>query len=137
MADQGETEDGGDRSTGPVRDNLKATRAYGCLFALLLGGALAVVVFLGNVMGDCSPGPDCHDNEGAHILADLSLALPIAAVLGVGVWLLTAALRAALRPFIAPRLLVVLLVALTLALVWFEFRPAFELFFRLADPGGR
>ena len=119
---------------GPVRQNLRAARAYGCLFATMLGAGMSFVVFLGNVMGDCEPGPGCHDHDGVHIARDLAVALPIAAVLGAGMWLLAAAVRAALQPVIGERAVILLLVALTLALVWFSFNPAFEAFFRWTAP---
>jgi hypothetical protein len=128
--------DSGDDLTGaPVRQNLKATRAYGCLLASLLGGAMSFVVFLGNIMGDCLPGPGCHDNDGVHIMKDLAVALPIAAVLGVGMWLFAAVVRAALQPIFGERLVILVLVALTLALAWFGFNPAMETFFQWTAPG--
>lgn len=128
--------DGTDEPTGgPVRQNLKAARGYGCLFATLLGAGMSFVIFVGNVMGDCEPGPGCHDHDGVHIMKDLAVALPIAAVLGAGMWLLAAAVRAAFQPIIGERAVILLLVALTLALVWFGFNPAFEAFFRWTAPG--
>jgi hypothetical protein len=130
-----EPDSGDELAGGPVRQNLKATRSYGCLFATLLGGSMSFVVLLGNVMGDCSPGPGCHDNDGVHIMKDLAVALPIAAVLGAGVWLLAAAIRASLQPIIGERLVILLLVALTLALVWFGSNPAMETFFQWTRPG--
>lgn len=116
------------------RGNLKATRAYGCLFAALMALGMSFVIFVGNVMGDCEPGPGCHDKDGVHILQDLALALPIATLLGIGMWLLAAALRAILRPMILEPAVGVLLVGLTLVLVWVCFDPAFETFFRLTTP---
>lgn len=107
------------------------SRAFGCLFAALLGGAMSFVIFLGNVMGDCEPGPGCHDNDGLHIFTDLAIALPIAAVLGAGVWLLASVVRMALRPLIDDRLASLILLVLTLALAWFAFDPTMETFFRL------
>jgi hypothetical protein len=130
-----EPDSGDELAGGPVRQNLKATRGYGCLFATLLGAAMSFVIFLGNIMGDCSPGPGCHDDDGVHILKDLAVALPIAAVLGAAMWLLAAAVRAALQPIVGERLVILLLVALILALVWFAFDPAMEIFFRWTVPG--
>jgi hypothetical protein len=128
--------DGGDGlNVGPVRQNLKATSAFGCVFAVLLPGGMSFAIFVGSIMGDCDPGPGCHDNDGIHILSGLAVALPIAASLSVGMWLLAAAIRAALRPIMGERPLFLLLTALTLALAWFAFGPAFELFFRWSAPG--
>ena len=121
-------------SGDPALGDLKATRTYGCLFATLLGLAMSFVVFLGNVMGDCEPGPGCHDNDDVQIMQDLAVVLPIAALLGTGMWLLAAVLRAVLRPMMHDVAVRVLLAALTLALVWVSFDPAFEAFFRLTTP---
>ena len=129
MDDQNGTDDGDEFTGSPVRENLNATRGYGCLAATLLGGAMFFVVLLGNVMGDCEPGPGCHDHDLVHIIEDLAVVLPITAALGSGVWLLAAVIRAALQPIIGGRLVVLLLIVLTLALVWWGFNPAFEVFF--------
>ena len=135
MAGYGDdTDDHNEVSDGPGAGNLKATRAYGCLFATLLGLAMSFVIFVGNVMGDCEPGSGCHDNDGVQIMQDLAVALPIAALLGIGMWLLAAALRAVLRPMMHERAVGVLLVGLTLMLIWLSFEPAFETFFRLTTP---
>jgi hypothetical protein len=96
---------------------------------------MSFVIFVGNVMGDCEPGPGCHDHDGIHIMQDLAVALPIAAVLGAGMWLVAAAVRAVFQPIIGERAAVLLLLALTLALVWFGFNPAFDAFFRWTAPG--
>lgn len=127
-------DNGDDLAVRFVRQAVNGSRAYGCLFAILLGGAMSFVIFLGNIMGDCTPGPGCHDHDGVHILKDLAVALPIAAVLGAGVWLIASVIRKALRPIIGDMLLSVLLVALTLALAWFAFDPAMETFFRWTAP---
>ncbi len=121
-------------SSDPAKGNLKAARAYGCLFATLLGLAMSFVVFLGNVMGDCEPGLGCHDNDGVHIMQDLAVVLPIAALLGIGMWLLAATLRAILCPMMHEVAVRVLLAGLTVALVWVSFDPAFETFFHLTMP---
>lgn len=126
--------DGDDLTVSPLRQNLKAGRAYGCLLATLLGGGMTFVIFLGNVMGDCTPGPGCHDHDGVHILKDLAFALPLAAALGAGMWLLASAIRAALRPILGEALVILLLVVLTLTLAWFGFSPTMEVFFRWALP---
>lgn len=128
------TDRGDDLAGRFVRQVVRGNRAYGCLFAILLGGAMSFVIFLGNIMGDCTPGPGCHDHDGVHILKDLAVALPIAAVLGAGVWLLANIIRSALRPIIGDRLVSLLLFALTLALAWFAFNPAMETFFRWTAP---
>lgn len=117
-----------------LRQAFRGTRAYGCLFAILLGAAMSFVIFLGNIMGDCPPGPGCHDHDGLHIVQDLAVALPMAALMGAGVWLLASAIRAVLQPVLGKRLVILLLVALTLALAWFGFQPAMELFFRWMLP---
>lgn len=130
-----ENDIGDDTRSGGVRRNLKSTRAFGCLFATLLGLAMSFALFVGNIMGDCEPDPGCHDNDGVHILQDLAVALPIAVILGIGVWFVTAVLRAVLRQMMNERLLSMLLFVLTLALVWFGFGPAFRIFFQLTMQG--
>jgi hypothetical protein len=127
--------DSGDELAGRfIRQAVKGSRAYGCLFAVLLGGAMSFVIFLGNIMGDCTPGPGCHDHDVVHILKDLAIALPIIAVLGAGVWLLASVIRTALRPAIGDRLVSLLLLGLTLALAWFAFDPAMETALRWIAP---
>lgn len=121
-------------SGSPVRGNLKGARAYGCLFAVLLSLAMSFVVLLGIIMGDCDPGPGCHDNDGFHIMQALAVVLPIAAILGIGMWLLAASVRALVRPMMHEAAVRVLLVGLTITLVWVSFGPAFEAFFRLTYP---
>jgi hypothetical protein len=129
------TSDNGDDPAGRfVRQAVKGNRAYGCLFAALLGGAMSFVIFLGNVMGDCTPGPGCHDHDGVHILKDLAVALPIAALLGAGMWLLASVIRRALRPLIGDLLISVLLLVLTIALARLAFDPAMQTFFRWTAP---
>ena len=117
-----------------LRQAVKGSRAYGCLFAVLVGGAMSFVIFLGNIMGDCTPGPGCHDQDGLNILKDLAVALPIAAVLGTVVWLLASVIRTALRPLISGWPVSLLLMALTVVLAWFAFDPAMEAFFRWTAP---
>jgi hypothetical protein len=112
-----------------ARENLTATRGYGCLFAMVLSIPMTFVLLLGNIMGDCEPGPGCHDHDGLHILQDLLVALPIAAAFAVGSWLLTALLRALLRSKLPETVMAVFLVVVTLAFAWFSFDPAFNLFF--------
>ena len=128
------TDNGNGLARRLARKAVRGSRGYGCLFVALLGGAMSLVIFLGNIMGDCTPGPGCHDHDGVHILKDLAVALPIAAVLGAGVWLLASVVRTALRPIIGDRLVGLLLFALTLALAWFAFDPAMETFFRWTAP---
>lgn len=129
--------DADDQLAGRIlRRALKGTRAYGCLFAILLGGAMSFVIFLGNIMGDCTPGPGCHDRDALHIIEDLAVALPMAALMGAGVWLLASATRAVLQPVLGERVVILLLLALTLALAWFGFQPAMEAFFRWTFPAG-
>ena len=112
-----------------ARENLTATRGYGCLFTIAIGIPMAFVLLLGNIMGDCEPGPGCHDHDGLHILQDLLVALPIVTAFAVGAWLLVALTRSLLRLKLPGTSLIVFLVAVTLALAWFSFYPAFNLFF--------
>ena len=112
-----------------VRENFKATRPFGCLFATVLGLSMGFVVFVGSVIGDCEPGAGCHDNDGLRILQGLLVALPIVCLLAAGAWLISTVLQAALGRILPQPVLSILLVAVTLALVWYCFDPAFEVFF--------
>ena len=90
---------------------------------------MVFVIFVGSVMGDCTPGPGCHDHDGAWILHSLLLALPIVASGAILVWLVSSMLRHLLNGRVHPLALNGALTAATHATVWFAFSPAFELFF--------
>lgn len=115
----------------PISNRIRAAAPFGCLFAALLGVAMAFVIFVGSVMGDCSPGPGCHDHDGSRIVHSLFVALPIILSCAVVVGLVASVLRFALEGRVRPVLLNALLVSLTIAALWFAFRPAFDLFFWL------
>lgn len=132
-----ETTDDDEVNRDSVRENLRAARPYGCGLATLLALSMSFVIFLGNIMGDCEPGPGCHDNDGIHIMQDLAVALPIAVFLGIAMWFVAALLHAVLRPLIDTRLVHILLIGLTLALAWLAFDPAFETFFLWTTPAER
>jgi hypothetical protein len=110
-------------------DRLRAAGPFGCLFAILLGIAMASVIFVGSVMGDCTPGPGCHDHDGSRIFQSLFIALPIIFGGAAIVWLVSFALRCALQSRVPPIVLNALLAVFTIAAVWFAFHPAFDLFF--------
>ena len=80
-------------------------------------------------MGDCNPGPGCHDRDGIHILQGLGVALPITCLFAAAVWFAAAMLRAILSRFLPQSVLNVILFSVTLAVIWFGFDPAFRLFF--------
>ena len=126
-------DDGYAGSSNPLR-HLQGARAYGCGLAVLLGGAMFLVIFLGTAMGDCTPGPGCHDHDGLHILKSLAVALPIAAVCGIGMWAAAAVMRTALRPLLGELPVALILTGLTLGAAWFGISPAFELFKRWTLP---
>lgn len=118
-------------STEPesASSSLRSGGAFGCLFSLLLGLAMGFVIFIGSVMGDCEPGPGCHDNDDAVIAGGLLQAAPIVLGFGLGAWLVLSGLHALLRGRMSPLALNGLLSILTVALAWLCFEPAFELFF--------
>lgn len=92
---------------------------------------MGFVIFVGGVMGDCTPGPGCHDHDGALIIGHLLFALPIIAGGTTAVWFVSSLLHTLLKGLLPPVALNALLVAFTLAVVCFSFQPAFELFFWL------
>ena len=109
--------------------SVRGGRRFGCLFAVLLSGAMGFVIFVGSVMGDCSPGPGCHDDDGAVIGGGLLQAVPIILAFGAAAWLILSVAHALLQERLSPTALNILLTLVTLALVWISFDPAFELYF--------
>ncbi len=89
------------------------------------------VVFVGSIMGDCEPGPGCHDHDGLHILNGFAWTVAIAASVGVASWLVSGVLRMAVRPLIGSVSTTVVLISLTLVIVWFSFSPATELMIKV------
>jgi len=113
----------------PSRDTkLTGGLPFGCLFAVLLGLGMAVVIVMGSTLGDCPSGYDCPDPRMGRSFA---LAFPIIIGGAALIWLVTSLLRSHLQQHLRARTLRAILVGLTIAAVWFGFRPAFELFFWL------
>ena len=116
------------------KQHLKAARPLGCLPAFLLALGMGSIVFLGNTMGDCEPGPGCHDHDGLHILYGFAWTLAIVAPVGAACWLLSGSLRMVARPLIGAVATVVVMMALILLIVWFSFDPALELLIKITAP---
>src|SRR5947209_7810863 len=112
--------------------HLRRTARYGFLFAALLGLGMGFVIVVGSSMGDCPPGPGCHDHDGARIGSSLLRAAPIVLVFAAGASLLLSAVHGFLSERLSPAALNLLMAVLTLALVSMSFGPAFELFLRWA-----
>ena len=111
----------------PFRDHLNATRPFGCLSAALLGLGMSFVAFVGSVMGDCDPGPGCHDNDGAVIGYRLLITALIVLSIGAAFWFLSAVMRMLLQQRIGRVATNLFLTVVTLLIVWFGFAPAMEL----------
>ena len=121
----------GSRRMGPFKEQLRATQLFGCWYAVLLGLGIAFIDFVGTVMGDCEPGPGCHDHDAALIGVGLLKAALIAAVFGAVVWLLVAIIRLMIGSRLNAIVANCLLGALVLALLWASFSPAMDLWFAL------
>ena len=118
----------------PFRQSLKETRLFGCIPAALLAASMGFIVFLGTTMGDCEPGPGCHDRDGLHIMYGWSIVTVIASVVGVGSWLLFAVLRMAMRSWLGAGVTNVILAAGAILIVWFGFTPAMQLLLVIRSP---
>lgn len=114
-------------SNQSLKLHLRAVRPFGCLAAFLLATGIGFVVFIGTLMGDCNPGPGCHDHDGLHILIGFGGAVIIAALIGIAGWLVSGLLRMVLWPLVGTVATSVLLVAVTLLIVLLSFLPAVEL----------
>jgi hypothetical protein len=113
------------------RQHLRAARPVGCLPATLVALGMGFVVFLGDTMGDCSPGPGCHDHDGLNILNDFAWTLAIAVSIGAASWLLSGTVRMIVRPLIGAVATIVVLVAISLLIAWLGFDPAMELLLKI------
>jgi hypothetical protein len=96
-----------------------------------MAALLGVVVFIGTSIGDCPPGPGCHDQDGSLILRGWMFSAIIASGFGVAVGLLALGLAKLVRRRTGDRGLVAVLVILTLVLIWWSVDPAFELLERM------
>ena len=112
--------------------HLRGTRRFGCGFAVLLAAAMAFVIFLGTVLGDCMPDDPCHRDDGASIGRALLQAVPIVLAFALAAWLIMAAVRASFGDRLGAAASNALLALLMLVLVWASLRPAFDIFFWLA-----
>lgn len=111
----------------PFRENLNATRPFGCLLAVALGLGMSFVAFVGSIMGDCDPGPGCHDNDGAVIGYRLLITALIVLSVGAVFWFLSAVLRMLLQRRIGSLATNLLLAVITLLIAWLGFAPAMEI----------
>lgn len=93
---------------------------------------MASVIFVGTIMGDCEPGPGCHDNDGAILAGPLLVLLLIVIVATGAVWLLCSILQRTLRDLVSPIAMNLFLTVLTLGLLWFGFDPLLKIFFAIA-----
>ena len=118
----------------PFKQSLKETRLFGCIPAALLAAGMGFIVLLGTTMGDCDPGPGCHDRDGLHILYAWSIVTVIASVFGVGSWLLFALLKMVMRSRLGAGTTNVILAAGVVLIVWFGFTPAMQLLLVIRSP---
>ena len=115
---------------------LRAGIPFGCLGAALLGVAMTLVIFIGSVMGDCDPGPGCHDHDGFIIARSLLLAAPVVLLVGFAITALAASADALLRDHMDGRARRALLSIVTVIAACLSFDPAFGLFSWLARSAG-
>jgi len=113
----------------PPASSISVGARLGCLYAVLLSLSMAFVISVGSVMGDCVPGPGCHDDDGASIRSGLLRAAPIVLMFGAAASLIFAGAYALFHRRLSPRALWIFLTFATLALAWISFEPAFELYF--------
>ncbi|MGF7169226.1 hypothetical protein FHS91_000885 [Sphingobium xanthum] len=117
-----------------IRNRLATTWPFGCLFTVLLGLGMAFTIFVGSVMGDCEPGPGCHDRDGLLIFKGWFLALPIVISFGAVCWLVFASIRTFLADFLGVWATNILFSMTAVALAWFGLDAAFGIFFWFSAP---
>jgi hypothetical protein len=100
---------------------------FGALYAVLLGLAMSVVIFIGSVIGDCDPGPECHDNDAAVIGGGILSAMPIIALFSTLLCAGAGTARRYLDDRIGLHATAWLLGGLTVAAVWASFDLAMAL----------
>lgn len=110
-------------SAGIFRRGMK----FGALYAALLGLAMSFVIFVGSTIGDCDPGPGCHDNDAAVIGLGILTAVPIVAIFSMFLCLGAGSARRFLDDRIGLRATTWLLVGLTFAAAWASFDLAMML----------
>lgn len=106
---------------------LRRGMKFGMLYAILLGLAMSFVVFVGSTIGDCDPGPGCHDNDAAVIGLGILSAVPIIALFSMLLCVGAGSARRFLDDQIGPRAANWLLAGLTVAAAWASFDLAMTL----------
>lgn len=109
---------------------------FGCLGAALLGFAMAFVILVGTIMGDCDPGPGCHDQDGFLIARSLLLAAPIVFVAGAAVTMLAAVAHCWLSARLDRAIVKGILSIGTVIVICLGFKGAFALFMGLRHAAG-
>ncbi|ATI80639.1 hypothetical protein A6768_11985 [Sphingobium yanoikuyae] len=110
-------------ASGLIRRGAK----FGLLYAALLGLAMSVVIFVGSVIGDCEPGPGCHDNDAAIIGLGILSAVPVVAIFSLLLCASAGSVRHFLDARMGARATTWLLSGLTAAAAWASFDLAMTL----------
>jgi hypothetical protein len=104
-----------------LSDLIRRGMKFGVLYAVLLGLAMSLVIFVGSIIGDCDPGPGCHDNDTAAIGLGILKAMPIVAIFSILLCVGAGAVRRILDVRIGLRATTWLLAGLTVAAAWASF----------------
>ena len=109
------------------REHLREARYFAILYSVILALGLTAILVVGTSLGDCDPGPGCHDNDDAIIGSGLVLVLAITLAFGSAIWFLFSTVHRAairhLRPLLVDGLLYLLVILALLISFW----PATEL----------
>ena len=108
-------------------DFIRGGMKFGVLYAVLQGLAMSFVIFLGTVIGDCDPGPGCHDNDAVVIGLGILTAMPIIALFSMILYAGAGCARSFLTDRIGSGVTVWLLGKLTVVSVWVNFDLAMML----------
>lgn len=109
-------------------NTIKQGAKFGLVYACLLGLAMSFVIFVGSIMGDCDPGPGCHDNDAAVIGRGILSALPIIIFASTAVCAGAGVARDYLAGRIGAKSTDWLLAGVTVGAAWGSFDLAMRLF---------
>jgi len=104
-----------------LSDLIRRGMKFGVLYAVLLGLEMSFVIFVGSIIGDCDPGPGCHDNDTATIGLGILKAVPIIATFSMLLCVGAGSVRRILDDRIGLRTTTRLLAGLTVAAAWASF----------------